>query len=51
MPAAGVGPVKRMLRSLDAQAAHAELETMLKSANTSLRPDLTAWAKREGVAL
>jgi phosphotransferase system, enzyme I, PtsP len=51
MPAAGVGPVKRMLRSLDAQAAHAELESLLKSHNTSLRPDLIAWAKREGVAL
>lgn len=51
MPAAGVGPVKRMLRSLDAQAAHAELETLLKSADTSLRPKLTEWAKREGVQL
>jgi phosphotransferase system enzyme I (PtsP) len=51
MPAAGVGPVKRMLRSLDAQAAHAELETMLRAPDTSLRPALAAWAKREGVAL
>lgn len=51
MPAAGVGPVKRMLRSLDAQAAHAEIEGLLKSEKTSIRTELTAWAKREGVAL
>lgn len=51
MPAAGIGPVKRMLRSLDAQAAHAELETMLRSHETSLRPRLSDWARREGVAI
>jgi phosphotransferase system enzyme I (PtsP) len=51
MPAAGIGPVKRMLRSLDAQAAHGEIEALLGSEETSLRPHLLAWARRENVLL
>ncbi len=51
MPAAGIGPVKRMLRSLDASAARAELEGLLLSPATSLRTELTAWAKGAGVSL
>jgi len=51
MPAAGVGPVKRMLRSLDAQAAHGFIEGLLTSDQPSIRADLAAWAKSEGVAL
>jgi len=51
MPAAGFGPVKRMLRSLDASAAAAEMENLLNSPKTSLRPELTAWAKGASVSL
>jgi phosphotransferase system, enzyme I, PtsP len=51
MPAAGVGPVKRMLRGLDAGAARREVERLLASPATSVRADLTQWAKSAGVAL
>jgi len=51
MPAAGVGPVKRMLRNLDAQAAHAVVESLLTSERPSVRADLAAWANAENVPL
>jgi phosphotransferase system enzyme I (PtsP) len=51
MPASGVGPVKRMLRSLDSRAARAEVERLLDSPATSLRGELTNWAKGVGVVL
>ena len=51
MPASGIGPVKRMLRSLDARAARAEVERLLESPATSLRGELSNWAKGAGIAL
>ena len=51
MPASGIGPVKRMLRSLDTRAARAEVERLLDSPATSLRAELTHWAKGAGVIL
>ena len=51
MPAAGIGPVKRMLRSLDAAAARKELAGLLTSSATSLRTELSAWAKSAGVSV
>lgn len=51
MPASGVGPVKRMLRSLDAAAAATLVEGLLDSPAASLRSDLAQWARGAGVAV
>jgi phosphotransferase system enzyme I (PtsP) len=51
MPAGGIGPVKRMLRSLDAAAAAAALEGLMQSPATSIRAELGEWARAAGVAV
>ncbi|MDX2233596.1 MAG: phosphoenolpyruvate--protein phosphotransferase [Hyphomonadaceae bacterium] len=51
MPASGVGPVKRMLRSLDAEAAREAVLALLESPATSLRAELGQVAKGLGVIL
>ena len=48
---AAIGPVKAMIRSLDAAALRAEMDGLLARPTRSLRPDLTAWAERNGVAI
>lgn len=51
MPAAGVGPVKRMLRSLNVQAVAAELDQLLASPIGEVRLALLTLAKRAEVML
>jgi phosphotransferase system enzyme I (PtsP) len=51
MPASGVGPVKRMLLSLDTRAAADAVENMLGSAASSIRGELTAFANARNYAL
>ncbi len=51
MPASGVGPVKKLLLSLDASVASEALDAMLASDARSLRGELTEFANRNGVAL
>ena len=51
MPASGVGPVKRLVRSLDAKALEAELSRRLSTHSASLRPELTEFAQSMGFAL
>lgn len=51
MPASGIGPVKRLLLSLDAQAATSVLEPMMASGLPSIRAELTACAVERGWAL
>jgi phosphotransferase system enzyme I (PtsP) len=48
---AAVGPVKAMVRSIDAAAVRAKLEAMLLKPPPNMRKTLTDWAKRHGVAL
>jgi phosphotransferase system enzyme I (PtsP) len=48
---AGVGPVKAMIRSLDAGAAAAQLDRMLKTPPADFRGALAAWAEKNEVAL
>lgn len=48
---AAVGPVKAMLRSLDAGAARAKVEALLARPPRDMRKALTDWAKRHSVAL
>jgi phosphotransferase system, enzyme I, PtsP len=48
---AGVGPVKAMIRSLDARAAAAQLDRMLKTPPADFRATLAAWAEKNKVAL
>jgi len=48
---AAVGPVKAMIRSLDAAALRAEISEMLAMPERSLRGRLTAWAESNGVAV
>jgi phosphotransferase system enzyme I (PtsP) len=48
---AGVGPVKAMIRSLDAKAAAAQLNRMLKTPPSDFRGALIAWAEKHKVAL
>lgn len=40
MPASGIGPVKRMIRSIDISQVRNRLGTLLASGKASLRPDL-----------
>ena len=48
---AAVGPVKAMIRSLDRQAAMAEIERLLATPARTLRPALEEWARINGVEL
>jgi phosphotransferase system enzyme I (PtsP) len=51
MPAAGVGPVKRMIRSLDADKASRFLADLLRSPDSAVRAALLTFAQGEGVML
>jgi phosphotransferase system enzyme I (PtsP) len=48
---AGVGPVKAMVRSLDAGAIRARLEQLLARPPKDMRRALTDWAKRQSVTI
>mgnify|MGYP002780704737 CR=1 FL=1 len=48
---AAVGPVKAMIRSLDAGAVRAKVEALLAKPPRDMRKALTDWAKRHSVAL
>jgi phosphotransferase system enzyme I (PtsP) len=48
---AAVGPVKAMVRSIDAAAVRAKLENLLAKPPANLRKSLTDWAKRHGVSI
>jgi phosphotransferase system, enzyme I, PtsP len=48
---AGVGPVKAMIRSLDAKAATARLNRLLKSPPADMRAALADWAEKSEVAM
>ena len=48
---AGVGPVKAMVRSLDAAAVRSRLEQLLQSPPKDMRRTLTDWARRHSVTL
>jgi len=51
MPASGIGPVKRLLLSLDASAASQAIERMLRRESASIRGELTEFANAGGYAL
>ena len=51
MVPASVGPVKAMIRSLDAGAATGKLDALLNSGAANLRQELTAFATHTGVAI
>jgi phosphotransferase system enzyme I (PtsP) len=51
MPASGVGPVKRMIRSLDAADCARVVEHLLQLTKNSLRTELSAYALETGTAL
>jgi phosphotransferase system, enzyme I, PtsP len=48
---AGVGPVKAMVRSLDASAARARLEQLLARPPRDMRKALSDWARRHSVTI
>ncbi|HEX6603786.1 MAG TPA: phosphoenolpyruvate--protein phosphotransferase, partial [Sphingomicrobium sp.] len=48
---AGVGPVKAMVRSLDAAAVRARLEQMLARPPKDMRKGLSDWARRHNVTI
>ncbi|MEO6581898.1 MAG: phosphoenolpyruvate--protein phosphotransferase, partial [Sphingomicrobium sp.] len=48
---AAVGPIKAMVRSLDAGAVRQRLDQLLKRPPRNLRKALTDWAKRHSVAI
>jgi phosphotransferase system enzyme I (PtsP) len=48
---AGVGPVKAMVRSLDAAAVRARLDQLLARPPKDMRKALTDWAKRHSVTI
>ncbi|HEY6663213.1 MAG TPA: phosphoenolpyruvate--protein phosphotransferase [Sphingomicrobium sp.] len=48
---AGVGPVKAMVRSLDAAAVRSRLEQLLAKPPKDMRKALSDWAKRHGVVV
>jgi phosphotransferase system enzyme I (PtsP) len=48
---AAVGPVKAMVRSIDAAAVRAKVETLLAKPPANLRKSLGDWAKRHGVSI
>jgi phosphotransferase system enzyme I (PtsP) len=51
MPASGIGPVKRLMLSLDAQRAAETLCELMKSPRASIRSELTEFALRNEIAL
>ena len=48
---AAIGPVKAMIRSLDAGAIRSKMEILLAKPPRDMRKTLTDWAKRHSVAL
>ncbi|TZG24670.1 phosphoenolpyruvate--protein phosphotransferase [Sphingomonas montanisoli] len=48
---AAIGPVKAMIRSLDAGALRALMPELLTRRSRSMRDDLAGWAAQEGVAI
>jgi phosphotransferase system enzyme I (PtsP) len=48
---AAVGPVKAMVRSIDAAAVRAKVESLLAKPPANMRKTLGDWAKRHGVAI
>jgi phosphotransferase system, enzyme I, PtsP len=48
---AGVGPIKAMIRSLDAKAAGAALDRLLRHPPEDFRGALAAWAAKNGVSM
>jgi phosphotransferase system enzyme I (PtsP) len=48
---AGVGPIKAMVRSLDASAIRTRMESLLAKPPKDMRKTLTDWAKRHSVAI
>jgi phosphotransferase system, enzyme I, PtsP len=48
---AAVGPVKAMIRSLDAAAVRAKLDHLLAKPPRDMRKTLTDWARKHGVAV
>ena len=48
---AGVGPVKAMIRSLDAAAVRARLDQLLAKPPKDMRKALTDWARRHSVTV
>jgi phosphotransferase system enzyme I (PtsP) len=48
---AAIGPVKAMIRSLDAAKLRAEMDGFLSKPLRTLRPELSAWAESNGVAV
>lgn len=51
MPASGIGPVKRLLLSLDAAHAERALERMMRRESASVRSELTEFATGAGYSL
>jgi phosphotransferase system enzyme I (PtsP) len=51
MPASGIGPVKRLVLSLDTRMAREALDRMMKSSSASLRNELTEFAGEMKLAL
>jgi phosphotransferase system enzyme I (PtsP) len=51
MPASGIGPVKRMVRSLDAAHAARFLDAALEASASPIRQELLTFAQREGIML
>jgi hypothetical protein len=51
MPASGIGPVKRLILSLNLAAACEEVATMLLSAAPTIRGDLISLADSKGYLL
>jgi len=48
---AAIGPIKAMVRSIDAAAVRAKLELLLAKPPANMRKSLTDWAKRHSVAI
>ena len=48
---AAVGPVKAMVRSVEAEAVRAKVETLLAKPPANMRKSLGDWAKRQGAVL
>ena len=48
---AAVGPVKAMIRSIEAEAVRAKVEQLLAKPPASMRKSLGDWAKKQGIAL
>ncbi len=51
MPAAGIGPVKRMLRSLDLGAFSEALKTAVHTSNGEFRNEVLAIAELQKIVL